>query len=243
MALRCGRNRHRRFQRPSIHHRALSTLRASRSGALAPNTIGTFYGRDLAFTTRSLGPDDLYNGTLPTTLLGSGVRLLINRTLAYIYFVSPGQVNFLVPSTLTPGRAEIQLGVDGRYGEAVQVTLTEFSPALFQLDPETALATRVDGTVVSGDKPARPGDVVILYATGLGATRPRIPAGQIPVRRGLARQNKRFSGRDRWSSGGSDEYSVCRRCAWFCGSVPDQSAFAVANWGVILSFGSASEMS
>ncbi|HYI95874.1 MAG TPA: hypothetical protein VEX68_20200 [Bryobacteraceae bacterium] len=149
-------------------------------GALAPNTIGTLYGRDLAFATRSLGPDDLYNGTLPTTLLGSGVRLLINRTLAYIYFVSPGQVNFLVPSTLTPGRVEIQLGVDGRYGEAVQVTLTEFSPALFQLDPETALATRVDGTVVSGDKPARPGDVVILYATGLGATRPRLPAGQIP---------------------------------------------------------------
>jgi uncharacterized protein (TIGR03437 family) len=149
-------------------------------GALAPNTIATLYGRDLAFTTRSLGADDLYNGTLPTTLLGSGVRLLINRTLAFIYFVSPNQVNFLVPSTLTPGRAEIQLGVDGRYGEAVQVTLSEFSPALFQLDPETALATRVDGTVVSSDKPAGPGEVVILYATGLGATRPRLPAGQIP---------------------------------------------------------------
>ena len=150
-------------------------------GALAPNTIGTLYGRDLAFSTRSLGPDDLYNGTLPTTLLGSGVRLLINRTLAYIYFVSPNQVNFLVPSTLTPGRAEIQLGVDGRYGEAVQVTLSEFSPALFQLDPETALATRVDGTVVTSEKPARPGEVVILYATGLGATKPRLPAGQIPA--------------------------------------------------------------
>jgi uncharacterized protein (TIGR03437 family) len=150
-------------------------------GALAPNTIGTLYGKDLAFVTRSLGQEDLYAGTLPTTLLGSGVRLLINRTLAFIYFVSPAQVNFLVPSTLAPGRAEIQLGLDGRYGEAVQVTLTEYSPALFQLDPETALATRPDGSLVSAERPARPGEVVILYATGLGATRPRLPAGQIPI--------------------------------------------------------------
>lgn len=150
-------------------------------GALAPNTIGTLYGRDLAFVTRSLSKEDLYNGTLPTTLLGSGVRLLINRTLAYIYYVSPAQINFLVPSTLTPGRAEIQLGLDGRYGDAVQVTLTEFSPALFQLDPETALATHIDGTLISGESAAQPGEVVILYATGLGSTRPRLPAGQIPT--------------------------------------------------------------
>jgi uncharacterized protein (TIGR03437 family) len=150
-------------------------------GALAPNTIGTLYGRDLAFVTRSLAQEDLYNGTLPTTLLGSGVRLLINRTLAFIYFVSPTQINFLVPSTLTPGRAEIQLGLDGRYGEAVPVMLTEFSPALFQVDPETAMATRADGSLVSQERPARAGEVVILYATGLGATRPRLPAGQIPT--------------------------------------------------------------
>jgi uncharacterized protein (TIGR03437 family) len=152
-----------------------------KAGALAPNTIGTLYGRDLAFVTRTLSQDDLYNGTLPTTLLGSGVRVLINRTLAYLYYVSPTQVNFLVPSTLLPGRVEVQLGLDGRYGEAVQITLTEFSPALFQLDPETILATRTDGSLINADKPARGADVVILYATGLGATRPRIPAGQVPT--------------------------------------------------------------
>jgi uncharacterized protein (TIGR03437 family) len=152
-----------------------------KAGPLAPNTIGTLYGRDLAFVTRSLAAEDLYNGTLPTTLLGTGVRLLINRSLAFLYFVSPSQVNFLVPSTLAPGPVDIELSVDGRYGEAVRVQLAEFSPAIFPLDPETALATRADGSVVSYERPAHPGEVVILYATGLGATRPRLPAGQIPT--------------------------------------------------------------
>jgi len=155
-----------------------ATLKA---GPLAPNTIGTLFGRDLAFTTRALGEQDIYNGTLPTTLLGTGVRLLVNRTLAYIYFVSPTQVNFLVPSNLTAGPVEIQLSVDGRYGDAVRAELAEFSPALFLLDPETILATRLDGSVVTQEKPAHPGEVVILYATGLGPTRPRVPAGQIPT--------------------------------------------------------------
>ena len=106
-----------------------------KAGPLAPNTIGTLYGRDLAFTTRSLTGDDLYDGTLPTTLLGTGVRLLIKNTLAFVYFVSPTQVNFLVPSTLSPGPADIQLSVDRRFGEPVRVQLAEFSPALFLLDP------------------------------------------------------------------------------------------------------------
>ena len=63
----------------------------------------------------------------------------------------------------------------------VRVQLAEFSPALFPLDPETVLATRADGSVISYDKPAGPERYVILYATGLGATRPEGPAGQIPT--------------------------------------------------------------
>jgi uncharacterized protein (TIGR03437 family) len=139
------------------------------------------YGKDLAFLTRSLAAEDIYNGTLPTTLLGTGVRLLIKNTVAFIYFVSPTQVNFLVPSTLTPGPADLLFSLDGRYGEAVRIQIAEFSPALFQLDPETILATRADGSVITTENPARPGDVIILYATGLGATKPRMAAGQIPT--------------------------------------------------------------
>jgi uncharacterized protein (TIGR03437 family) len=59
--------------------------------------------------------------------------------------------------------------------------LADYSPALFQLDPEFVVATRPDGSVVTRDTPARPSEIIILYATGLGLTRPRVPAGQIPT--------------------------------------------------------------
>jgi uncharacterized protein (TIGR03437 family) len=47
------------------------------------------------------------------------------------------------------------------------------------MDPEFAIATRPDGSVITRDAPARGGEVIILYATGLGATDPRVPMGQI----------------------------------------------------------------
>ena len=151
-----------------------------KAGALAPNTIGTLYGRDLAFTTRAVSKDDLYNGTLPTTLLGTGVRLLVGGNLAFLYYVSPTQINFLIPPNLPPGPRQIQLVLDGRAAESVRIELASVSPALFAADPETALATHLDGSLLTAEKPATPGEIVILYATGLGDTRPRFAAGQMP---------------------------------------------------------------
>lgn len=151
-----------------------------KAGPLAPNTIASLYGRDLAFGTRAVSNKDLIDDILPTTLQGTGVRLLINGQLTFLYFVSPTQINFLVPPNLLPGPKQIQLVLDGRAAESVRIDLNSVSPALFLADPETALATRLDGSVVTPQHPATPGDIVILYATGLGATRPRLPVGQMP---------------------------------------------------------------
>jgi uncharacterized protein (TIGR03437 family) len=52
--------------------------------------------------------------------------------------------------------------------------LAAASPALFQLDAQTVVATRIDGSVITNDAPARPGDIVTLYATGLGDTVPPV---------------------------------------------------------------------
>ena len=168
---------------PPPFYAASSIVNAAdhRSEALAPNTIATIYGKDLAFITKGLSPEDLRGGILPTTLIGTGVRLLVGRMQANLYFVSPTQVNFLVPSLLTAGPVEVQLSLDGRYGPAVKVGLSNVSPALFHLDPQFALATRPDGSVITRDTPAQPGEIIILYATGLGQTLPRVPSGQIPT--------------------------------------------------------------
>jgi uncharacterized protein (TIGR03437 family) len=149
------------------------------SGLLAPNAIATLYGSDLAYVTRGLVAGDIRGGTLPTVLSGSGVRVLLSGQPAFPYFVSPRQVNFLVPSNLKPGLFRLQLVREGRAGPEVEVRLGAAAPGLFQYEPGLAIAVRLNGALVSRESPASPGDVLILYATGLGETVPPPRAGEI----------------------------------------------------------------
>jgi uncharacterized protein (TIGR03437 family) len=147
---------------------------------LAPNTIATIYGKNLAYGTKSLSFDDIRGGVLPTVLPGSGVRVLVGGLLANPYYVSPTQINFLVPPNLLPGATSVQIVIDGWAGPLISVPLAAASPALFQLDSQNAVATRGDGSVITTAAPAKPGDVVVLYATGLGQTTPPIAYCELP---------------------------------------------------------------
>jgi len=141
-------------------------------GPLAPNMIGTIYGAGLSYTTRALAPADVMDGVLPTTLPGTGVTVLMGLIAANIFYVSPTQINFLVPSVLLPGRISLRVVLNGVAGPAVPIDLAAASPAIYQMDAQTVIATGLDGSLVTADAPARPGDVIVLYATGLGDTLP-----------------------------------------------------------------------
>jgi uncharacterized protein (TIGR03437 family) len=156
-----------------------------KAGALAPNTIGTLYGRDLSFNTVAVTNEHITEGRLPVTLPGSGVSLQIEGRSAFLYYVSPTQINFLVPPTLTAGPADFQLVLDGRAAERIRIELAAASPALFASDPESVVATHLDASVVTSSHPATANEIIVLYATGLGATSPRQVAGQVPS--GIAR--------------------------------------------------------
>ncbi len=151
---------------------------------LAPNAFGTIYGAGLAYETRALTWSDVSGGVLPTTLPGTGTRVLVGGIAATVSYISPTQINFLVPSMLLPGPTDVQVVLDGVYGPSVTINLDDAAPALFQLDPTAPVATRLDGSVISVDSPARPGDFVTLYATGLGDTVP--PAQYARVATGTA---------------------------------------------------------
>lgn len=166
---------------PSYSATSIVNAADNQPGWLAPNAIGTLYGVGLAFTTKALSANDIQSGTLPTVLPGTGVRVLIGNLPANIYFVSPGQINFLVPSILLPGKVDVQVVIDGTFGPAISVQLAPAAPALFEADAQNIVATRADGSVVTSDSPARPGDYVVLYATGMGPTAPPVPYGQLPT--------------------------------------------------------------
>src|SRR5882757_553199 len=87
---------------------SIANSAASVTGLYAPNTFITIYGQNLAYTTRALALSDIAGDKLPTVLGGTGVHVLINNIQADIYYVSPTQVNLLVPTSLIAGPAVLQ---------------------------------------------------------------------------------------------------------------------------------------
>jgi uncharacterized protein (TIGR03437 family) len=153
----------------------------NQSDNLAPNTIGTIYGANLAYGTAALTGSDIQGGVLPIVLGDSETQVFISNYAADLYYVSPAQINFLVPPMLLPGPVSFRVVIDGLEGKSIQLTLATAAPGLFQLDAQNAVATLADGSVLTPSSPAKPGDIVILWATGLGATTPPVIYGQVPT--------------------------------------------------------------
>jgi uncharacterized protein (TIGR03437 family) len=154
---------------------------AAVAGMYAPNSFMTIYGRNLSYVTRAIGPDDLRAGMLPSVLIGTAVSVVINHVPADMYYVSSTQVNVLVPASLVAGPATVQLINDGLAGPAIRIVLDPVAPAMLQISGRV-LAAHLDGSAVSSDAPARRGEIVVLYATGLGATVPPAVPNVLPDR-------------------------------------------------------------
>jgi uncharacterized protein (TIGR03437 family) len=159
---------------------SIANSAANVAGYYAPNSFLTIYGTNLSYVTKPIGPSDIGSGQLPWVLAGTGVAVLINGIPGYIYYVSPNQVNVLIPLSLIPGPATVQLENRSVYGPPVVITLGAAAPALFQADSSNVIATHGNGPLVTPDSPAKPGEIVVLYATGLGETSPSPICGTLP---------------------------------------------------------------
>jgi uncharacterized protein (TIGR03437 family) len=155
----------------------------NQSGMLAPYAIGTIYGTNLAYSTAGLNGSDVHGGVLPILLGTSETEVFVNSQPAALFYASPTQINFLIPPqpNTVPGPVTVYVTVDGLHGPIVELTLAPAAPGLFQLDAQNAVATLVDGSVLTPSSPAKPGDVVVLWATGLGDTRPSAEGFQVPT--------------------------------------------------------------
>lgn len=151
------------------------------SGALAANTIGTIYGTHLAYGTAAISASDIRNGLLPTVLGDDETRVFIGGNAATLYYVSPTQINFLVPPNMLALPVQVYVAVDSLRGPLLKLNLGPAAPGLFQLDARNAIGTLPDGTVLTPSAPGKPGDVVTLWATGLGQTDPQMIYGQLPT--------------------------------------------------------------
>jgi uncharacterized protein (TIGR03437 family) len=84
-----------------------------------------------------------------------------------------------MPASLLPGQTNIVLVRDFIVTPTAQITLLDAAPALFESDSRIA-AQHADGSLISPDTPAHPGEVIVVYGTGLGRTDPTQIDGSIP---------------------------------------------------------------
>jgi uncharacterized protein (TIGR03437 family) len=160
---------------------SIANSAAGVTGLYAPNTFVTIYGQNLAYTTAALSLSDIANsgGRLPIVL--AGVTVEINHIPANIYYVSPTQVNLLVPTSLIAGPAMLQLVVNGLNGPIIPIMLRAAAPGFFQSDSTTVLGVHLNGSTISAASPATAGETVVLFASGLGPTTPAAVPDQIPL--------------------------------------------------------------
>lgn len=150
---------------------------------ISPYSWVTITGSSLASTTDTWNKT-IASGALPTTL--DGVSVMIGGNPAYISYISPGQIN-VVAASVSAGSAAVTVTNSAGTSAAFSVTAAQYSPAFFSWPGNQVVATHLDfsyaakaGTFASVTTvPAKPGETIILWGSGFGATTPAAPVGSL----------------------------------------------------------------
>jgi uncharacterized protein (TIGR03437 family) len=145
------------------------------TSGVAPGELVSIYGSNLAASTVVTRGGVAF----PTTL--GNVRVLMNNRPAALYFVSPGQIAAIVPYETTEGIVQIQVERDGTTtSNAVTMYRYVSAPGIFsqsQSGEGIGAVLHTNFSLVTEANPARPGEVVQVFLTGIGAVFPTVPTG------------------------------------------------------------------
>ena len=161
----------------------------STSATIQPGEWVSIYGTNLASSSAT------WNGNFPTSLAGTSVT--IDGKPAYLWFVSPTQINLHAPDDMATGTVPVVVTVNGVTVNST-VTLAQFAPSFSLLDSKhvTGIILRSNGTGAYGGGTydilgptgtslgyatvaAKAGDSVVLFGVGFGPTTQTVPAGQV----------------------------------------------------------------
>ena len=147
---------------------------------LAPGSIVSLFGLNIG-----RGVAAAPGLPLPDSL--DGVSVTVGGLPARLFSISASgdQINLLLPAALNgQAQADVVVNNNGVLSPPETITLG-VSPALFTLSQSgvgpAAAQHDSDSSGVSAANPAAPGQVVRLYATGLGAVQPPVGDGEAPV--------------------------------------------------------------
>jgi uncharacterized protein (TIGR03437 family) len=154
---------------------------ASFKPGVVANSWVTIQGSGLAPKTDDWS-NSIVNGVLPTSV--DGVSVSMGGKPAYVYFLSSGQLNVLAPD-VPAGPINVTVTTPGGTSANFATTASVYDPAFFLWPGNQAVATRTDysfavkpGTFAGATTvAAKPGETLILWATGFGPTTPAAPGG------------------------------------------------------------------
>ncbi len=146
----------------------------------------SIYGSNLAATTAT------WNGDFPMSLGGTSVT--IDNRPAYLWYVSPTQINLQVPDDSATGIVNVV--VTTPVGSASSTaTLAHYAPSfsLFNAKYPAAIVTTTgpgnsgagydiigpSGAFPFPSRPVKTGEILILFGVGFGPTNPPVLAGQL----------------------------------------------------------------
>lgn len=140
--------------------------------ALAEGEFVSIFGSGLAAQQTAALP--------PYPALLGGVTVTVNGVVAPLQLVSPNQINLLVPYGVTGTTATVVATSGGTVSNSVTVPLLSSAPGVFSQDGSGSgigAVLRPNNTVVTTANPAKRGETIQIYLTGLGAVSPAVPDG------------------------------------------------------------------
>jgi uncharacterized protein (TIGR03437 family) len=138
------------------------------SGPVSPGEIVVITGSGLGpgqLIPATPGTNGLYNAQL------SGTTVQFNGTPAPLIYTSPAQVAAQVTDSVSVGAAQVTVTYEGRMSASFPVQVTQYAPGVFTLNSTgkgQAVAINQEGSINTESKPAQVGNVISLYATGVG---------------------------------------------------------------------------
>jgi uncharacterized protein (TIGR03437 family) len=184
------------FNRIAIFYPGLAGINGANflvSRPLAPGMVASLFPLGGQFGSDTLSFDQTPK-PLPLPKALADVQVLVGGSPAPLYFVSPGQINFFVPTNVsTSGNVEVQVvrqSTGQILASSTTVAMNSVSPGIF-LYPQgqngksrQAAVLNQDNTVNSPTNPALRGTTIQIFATGQGAVSSGPADGDVP--QGLA---------------------------------------------------------
>ena len=145
---------------------------ASGTTELSPGSLASIYGKGLSAQTTTAG--------LPLSLKLGGTQVQIEGVACPLLFVSEGQVNFIIPREIQPGKRKIVVIRDYIFSNEVEIVIADIAPSLFSISKEQGLFIDAVSYQLAGtkDNPLRKGGIYIVYANGLTSSVCNLKTGE-----------------------------------------------------------------